>query len=203
LLNYTTKAALDSTLLNRIILSTDDEEIKNIGLKLGIEVPFLRPFDLSKDDSPTLPVIQNALKIMEDREGYFPNIIVILQPTSPLRTSKHIDEALKIFLQGDADSLVSVTSMPHNMNPYSAMELDDVGIIKPFMNYDEKNNLRQKKPVFYARNGAAIYICTYECLMKKNSLYGDRTLPYFMKKEESLDLDDEIDWQIAEFFLNK
>ena len=203
MLTYTAKAALDSTLLNRIILTTDDEEIKNIGLDLGIEVPFLRPLELSEDSTPTLPVIQHVLKVLEDSEGYLPNAIVILQPTSPLRTSTHIDEALEIFLKDDADSLVSVTSMPHNMSPFSAMELNDDGIITPFLNYDEKNNLRQKKPVFYARNGAAIYICTYGCLMKKNSLYGDKTLPYFMKKEESLDLDDEVDWQIAEYFLNK
>ena len=203
LLAYTAKASLDSKLLSRIILSTEDEEIQQTGLNFGLEVPFTRPAKLARDDTPGLPVIQHALRTLEERENYRPDIIVVLQPTSPLRKSKHIDEALKIFLSRDADSLVSVTQVPHNMNPYSVMKLQEDGTVEPFLDYDENKNLRQQKPKFYARNGAAIYICTYECLMKKNSLYGDTTLPYFMKKEESLDLDDEVDWQIAELALKK
>jgi CMP-N-acetylneuraminic acid synthetase len=201
LLAFTAKAALNSARLSRVILTTDDEEIKKIGLDLGLEVPFVRPLKLAQDDTPSLPVFQHVVKTLEDREeGYRPDVIVVLQPTSPLRTTKHIDEALNIFLEGDTDSLVSVTEVPHNMNPYSMMQLQKDGTITPFLNYDESKNLRQKKPVFYARNGAAIYICTYECLMEKNSLYGDTILPFFMKKEESFDLDDEVDWEIAEYF---
>mgnify|MGYP003974319061 CR=1 FL=1 len=201
LLSYSASAALGSEILNRTILTTDDEEIRRVGLDLGLEVPFLRPGDLAKDDTPSLPVIKHAVQMLEALEGYKPDIIVILQTTSPFRTSKHIDDALKIFLKSDSDSLVSVTEVPHNMNPYSIMQLKKDGTIKPFLKYDENNNLRQKKPIFYARNGAAIYICTYQCLMKKNSLYGDKIVPFFMNKETSIDLDDEIDWKIAQYFM--
>ena len=201
LLSYSASAALGSEILNRTILTTDDEEIRRVGLDLGLEVPFLRPGDLAKDDTPSLPVIKHAVQMLEALEGYKPDIIVILQTTSPFRTSKHIDDALKIFLKSDSASLVSVTEVPHNMNPYSIMQLKKDGTIKPFLKYDENNNLRQKKPIFYARNGAAIYICTYQCLMKKNSLYGDKIVPFFMNKETSIDLDDEIDWKIAQYFM--
>jgi CMP-N-acetylneuraminic acid synthetase len=201
LLSYSANSALGSEMLNRTILTTDDEEIRKVGLDLGLEAPFLRPDNLAKDDTPSLPVIIHAVQTLEDSENYKPDIIVILQTTSPLRTSKHIDDALKTFLNSDADSLVSVTEVPHNMNPYSVMKLQKDGTIKPFLKYDENDNLRQKKPIFYARNGAAIYICTYQCLMQKNSLYGDKIMPFFMSKETSFDLDDEIDWKIAQYFI--
>jgi len=203
LLAYTAEAALDSAKLNRVILSTEDNEIAQMGRDLSLEVPFMRPAELAQDDTSGLPVVQHAVRTLGEQENYRPDIIVILQPTSPLRTAQHIDEALEMFLNGDADSLVSVTEVPHNMNPYSVMQTQEDGTIVPFLDYDERKNLRQEKPIFYARNGAAIYICTYECLMKKNSMYGDKILSYFMIKEESFDLDDYVDWRIMEFMMNK
>lgn len=202
LLSYTAEAAHRSKLLTRIVLSTEDEEIKQLGLDLGLDVPFMRPAKLAEDDTPGVSVIKHAVDTLEKEENYYPDVIVVLQPTSPLRTSEHIDEALNIFLSNDADSLVSITEVSHNMNPYSVMRLNDNGTIKQFLDYDEKNNLRQLKPKFYARNGAAIYICNHNCLMSKNKLLGDKILPYFMKKEESFDLDDQIDWKILEHLLN-
>ena len=201
LLAYTAEAARNSRLLSRVILSTEDPEIREIGLQLGLEVPFVRPTKLARDDTPGLHVIQHAVETLKAVGDYRPDVIIVLQPTSPLRTSKHIDEALDFFLEGDADSLVSVTEVPHNMNPYSLMELQQDGTIAPFLSYDESKNLRQLKPKFYARNGPAISICTCECLIQKNSQYGDRTLPYFMKKEDSFDLDDMVDWDILEHLL--
>jgi len=89
------------------------------------------------------------------------------------------------------------------MNPYSVMKLETDGSITSFLPYDETKNIRQIKPKFYARNGAAIYICTFDCLMHKNSLYGNKTIPYFMKKEDSFDLDDIIDWNLVERWIVK
>lgn len=202
LLSYTAEAALNSYLFDRVILSTEDEEIRTIGLQLGLEAPFIRLKELSQDDTPALPVIQHTVRILEEQENYKADVIVVLQPTSPLRTTQHINEAIDKFINSHADSLVSVTKVPHNMNPYSVMQLQDDGTIKPFLPYEEQKNLRQEKPVYYARNGAAIYVCTYECLMLKNSLFGDTIVPYFMNKKESIDLDDEWDWKIAELIIN-
>ena len=203
LLAYTAEAALQSKVLSRVLLSTEDREIRAVGLKLGLEAPFIRPDELAQDDTPALPVIQHAVKTLEETEKYRADVIVILQPTSPLRTSRHIDEALELFSASKADSLVSVVEVPHNMNPYSVMQLEADGTVTPFLTYDEKKNLRHEKPVFYARNGAAIYVFTRDCLMNKDSFYGDSTIPYFMKKEESIDIDDEWDWRLVEHILGK
>lgn len=200
LLAYTAEAGLASRNIDRFILSTDDEEIAEVGRKYGLEVPFLRPAELATDNAPTLPVIQHAVNKLEAIDEYRPDYIVVLQPTSPLRKACHIDSAMEKLIGSDADSIISVTEVPHACNPYSVMRLNGE-YIESFLDFDELCNLRQKKPVFYARNGAAIYAFTRECLLKKNSLYGDKVLPYFMKKEESIDIDDLWDWKLVELIM--
>ena len=101
LLEYTVDAINKCKLIDRAILSTDDDEIINIGSKLGLEVPFKRPLNLAQDDTPALPVIKHALNALEDIDGYKPDVIIILQPTSPLRTNKHISEALNLYLSNN------------------------------------------------------------------------------------------------------
>ncbi len=203
LLEYTTSSAIKSKFINRIVLSTDEKKIAELGIHLGVEVPFLRPHYLAKDDTPSLPVFINTLQELQKVDGYKPDIIIILQPTSPLRSSKHIDEALELYLSSNCDSLVSICEVPHNMNPFSVMKCNSENILENFLDFDESNNLRQKKPIFFARNGAAIYICNYNCLMKKKSIYGDSIIGYKMDKISSIDIDDEIDWQIASLFISK
>lgn len=203
LLEYTVDAINKCKLIDRAILSTDDDEIINIGSKLGLEVPFKRPLNLAQDDTPALPVIKHALNALEDIDGYKPDVIILLQPTSPLRTNKHISEALNLYLSNNVDTVVSVTEVPHNMNPYSIMHLKENGEVVPFLKFDENKNLRQFKPIYYARNGAAIYIVSYETIMSQNTLYGKKIRPYFMKREESFDIDEKIDWDIIENILEK
>lgn len=202
LLYYTADSASKSKHLSRVILSSDDDEIIEYAHSIGLEIPFKRPGDLSEDTTPCLLVIQHAVSTLADRENYFPDVIVVLQPTSPLRTSSMIDEALEIFLYSGADSMVSVEEIPHNYSPFSAMQYDGK-YIAPFYKHDEKLNIKQKKPVFYARNGALNSICTYQCLMEKNSLYGEKILPYFMSHDNSIDIDNEFDWLVVEYLLSK
>ena len=130
-----------------------------------------------------------------------PEIIVLLQPTSPFRKGKHIDEAINLYEQNKADSLVSVVRVPHNFNPYSVMQIHK-GLLKPFLKFDEKNNMRQKKPIFFGRNGAAIYVFTTKCL-EKNSFYGKKTIPYIMNERDSIDIDTEWDFTLAEILMNE
>lgn len=202
LIQYTIDAAKGSTLISRIIISSDDDEIIEYCKAQEIDVPFKRPAELAKDDTPMIGVIKHAVEFLEKSESYIPSYIILLQPTSPLRTSKHIDEALDMFINSEADSIVSVVEVPHQFNPYSVMKLEK-GFLKPFLPYDERKNLRFLKPKFYARNGAAIYAFTYKCLIEKDSIYGDKILPYFMEKEESVDIDDMSDIVVAEGFLRK
>lgn len=202
LIEYTFAAAKESKLLDRIVVSTDDERIAEIARRNKIEVPFLRPNGLATDNSPTLPVIQHAVNYLEEKENYEADYVVILQPTSPLRKAKHIDEALQILITTGADSVVSVTELPHQYNPYSVMKLHD-GKLVPFAQNSEVYTQRQLKPTFYARNGAAIYAFKCETLMQKSSIYGDDCRPYLMNKEDSVDIDDMVDFEFAEFILSR
>jgi len=198
LIAYTAKAALNSKYIKRVVLSTEDQEIATIGRDLGLEIPFCRDISLAKDSTPSLHVFQDVLIQLKSRESYNPDFVIILQPTSPFRTEKHIDEAIELFTVSKADSLVSVVKVPHNMNPYSVMTRHHDGSLKNFLPFNELNNQRQKKPHFYARNGAAIYITTPSCILDQNTLYGKKIICYEMDKIASLDIDDNEDWFIAE-----
>ncbi len=201
LIKYTFDAAKRSKYLSRIILTSDDEEIALLGRQNGIEVPFIRPADLARDDTPTLPVIQHAVDYLEKTEGYSPGILVILQPTSPLRKSRHIDEAVELLINTGASSVVSVVEVPHQYNPVSLMRVKD-GRLVPFLEGEGTRILRkQDKPKVYARNGAAVYVVRRETLIKQNSLFGRDCRPLVMSYEESVDIDSVFDLQIAEMLL--
>ena len=133
LLEYTSTAALKSKYISRVILSTEDKEISKIGRDLGIEVPFLRSKNLAKDTTPSLIVFKEVLTILKEKENYLPDYVVILQPTSPFRTTDHIDKAIFLFLNSTSDSLVSVVEVPHNFNPLTTMRLNKNKILKNFI----------------------------------------------------------------------
>jgi len=126
----------------------------------------------------------------------------LLQPTSPLRTATHIDEAVAMLRDNDADSVVSVVKVPHHFSPFSAMTMTD-GVVFPYEPMDEEKNLRQVKPVFYARNGAAIYAFSRQCLLEKKSIYGDKILGYEMDRQSSVDIDDPFDLEMCEWLLKR
>lgn len=191
LIYYTLKAALDSN-LDRVVVSTDCEMISKVALKLGCEV-IIRPAHLAEDNTPTLPVLQHA---MEQQALSF-DYIVTLQPTSPLRSSNHINESMTLIAEDeDADSLVSIVPVPHNMVPESIMKMEDEYLI-PYM--DSKINRRQEKPSYYARNGAAIYISHSEIL--NHDILGKKILPYKMDEDSSIDIDSIEDLKKAELLI--
>lgn len=202
LLALTADAAIGSKLITRHVLSTDDLEIAKIGAEYGLEVPFMRRSDLCGDFSPSLEAFLFTLNELERIEGYVPDLVVILQPTSPLRRSTHIDEAIEQFLDADADSLVSIMEIPHNMSPFSAMKKDGDGYLHPLTDLNELQNQRQNKPIYFARNGAAIYITTPRNIVTNNSLFGKKIIGYEMSKLDSIDIDDEDDWTLAEALLD-
>ncbi|MHA1438602.1 MAG: acylneuraminate cytidylyltransferase family protein [Promethearchaeota archaeon] len=202
LIEYTFDAVKKSKLIDRCILSTDDEEIINFSKSKDIEVPFKRPAELATDDAKSIDVLIHAVNYLEREENYVPNYIITLQPTSPLRTAEDIDKSIELILNDkNADSLVSVIEVPHHFNPYSIMSYN--GTYLEHYIKGERIMTRQAKPVFYARNGAAIYISSYELLMKEKKIIGEKCLPYFMPKERSIDLDDLIDWELAEMLIKK
>ena len=201
LLAYTCDAALGSQVLTRVILSTDDHEIASVGRDCGVEVPFLRPAELATDQATSLAVIRNTLEWLRTHERYAPELVVYLQPTSPLRTSRHIDEAVRLLLDSDAYSVVSVVEVPHQYNPVSVMKIEN-GRLVTFLTGEGTHILRrQDKPKVYARNGPAVLVTRRAVLERTSSLYGEQLLPYIMDWPESLDVDTGMDLLVAELFL--
>jgi CMP-N,N'-diacetyllegionaminic acid synthase len=199
LLAYTCEASLNSRRLTRLVLNTDDPAIAAVGQECGVEAPFLRPASLAADETPILPVIQHTVEWLEVNEGFSAGLVVLLQPTSPFRKSTHIDAAVDLLLDSDADTLVSVQAVPHNFSPVSVMQLDDRGYLKPYLEGDLILR-RQDKPRVYARNGPAV-LAVRRGIIDAGHLYGEKVLPFEMDPVASLDIDDENDLRIAEALL--
>lgn len=197
LISYTIEAAKNSKYINRIIVSTDNEEISQVAKKYGAEVPFLRPFELAKDNTPALPVIQHAIKYLEEIENYKVNIVVVLQPTSPLRSEKYVDEAVEKLLKTRADSVVTVCKVKHH--PFWCFAAKE----ERLYTFSEKGitvSRRQDLPEIYALNGA-VYAVRRDVLFEQNSVFGRDTRAVVMPNEESVDIDDYFDLFIAEMVL--
>ncbi len=199
LIEYTIKAALDSKLLTRVILSTDDDEIMKVGRDCGVEVPFKRPPELAGDATPTVDVVIQAVEFME-KQGFFPDIIVILEPTSPLRQAEDIDKAIRKHIESDADSVVSVTQTDH-WHPIRAKKIED-DILHDYCLEEKEGVRRQDMPPAYFRNGA-FYSVKRDVLINEHRLYGRTTRPYIMPPERSVDINEEIDFKLAETLLTE
>lgn len=145
LISYTINAALRSEYQLRVVVSTDDVRIAEVSRAAGAEVPFLRPQELALDETPTLSVVQDALHWLKEHEAYEPEIVVLLQPTSPLRTAQHIDEGIRLLLETGADSVISVCEAEHS--PYWMWRVDSEGRVTRFMEEGSEYLSRQKLPL--------------------------------------------------------
>ena len=197
LLAYTADAARSSR-LERTVVSTDDPQVAAAARELGLDVPFMRPAQLAEDDTPMLPVVAHALDALM-REGAAPDVIVLLQPTSPFRRAEHIDSALDLLEQSGAQSIVSVVEVPHQFNPVSVMRLED-DRLRPFLG-DSTVAGRQNKPRLFARNGPAV-LAVRASVIAAGSLYGDDCRPMVMTFEDSLDVDTPWDLALAELLMH-
>lgn len=194
LIAWTIEAALTAKSLDRVVVSTDDAEIAAVSRQLGAEA-IMRPVELSQDKTPTLPVLQQVVAAL-GATGYRPDAVMTLQPTSPLRTSGHIDEAAALFAaDAGADSLVSTVEVPHIFHPLSVMRRDAEGYLVPFLDGDMPLR-RQDKQGVVARNGAAIYITRAGRL--SDYVFGGRLIGYAMPAELSVDIDGPQDLADAE-----
>lgn len=197
LLAYTIEAALKSKTIDRTIVSTDDRKIAEIAKTYGAEVPFLRPTELSNNDTPGLLVIQHAIKYLEDVEAYKVDIAVILQPTSPLRNERHIDKAVEKLVKTGADSVVTVCEVEHH--PFWSFILEGDRLL-PFSEKGITISRRQDLPKMYALNGA-VYVIGRDVLFTQDSVFGRNTRAIIMSHEESVDIDDYFDLFNAEMVL--
>ncbi len=200
LLDYSIDAAND-TPLDRLILSTEDRKIADAARTLGCEVPFMRPAELARDETPHLPVIQHAVQWLQDHDGYRPDVVLTLQPTSPLRSAADSAAALRMLELSGADSVVSVTEVTAHAHPMRMLKVDDQGFARLFATGEpvrNRINRRQDLPQAWVMNGA-VYACRTEVLFAAEpSLYGDRVVAYPMPPERSISIDDLDDWAAAE-----
>lgn len=195
LIAYTIEASLKSKYVGRVIVSTEDKEIAEISKKYGVEV-IKRPKHLATDSAKTMDAVFHLLKILE-KGKYIPEIVIILQPTSPLRTSDDIDKAIDIFLNSECESVISVYEM--EPSPYWSFKIENK-YLKLLFNKKYLFKRSQDLLKIYALNGA-IEISTLKVIKKYKSFFSSKILPYIMPKERSIDIDYEIDFKLAEFIL--
>lgn len=201
LIAYSIEQAKETKLFEHIVLSTDSDDIAEIGKEYGAEVLFKRPDDLAKDSSPKIPVIRHTLQESEEYYNEQFEIIVDLDVTSPLRLPEDIVSALKQFIKNDNDNLI--TAMPSRRSPYFNMvELDENGHVCLSKKLKNPVVRRQDAPKCYDMN-ASIYIWKRDVLLSDDLLFLEKTGLYVMPEERSIDIDNELDFKFVEFILKK
>jgi N-acylneuraminate cytidylyltransferase len=185
-----------------VVVSTDDEEIAAISRDYGAETPFRRPAEFSQDDTPDLPVFQHALQWFADHEGYRPEIIVQLRPTSPLRRVGHIDEAVYRLIERPEADAVRTVCVPFQ-NPFKMWRIGPNGFMQPLIetSFPEAYNMpRQSLPDVYWQTGY-VDAAWADTITGKNSMTGEHILPLVIDPSEWIDIDSPDDWRRAERLL--
>ena len=201
LIAYAIEMGLKSESIDLVMVSTEDDEIATISQQFGAQVPVKRPEELARDDSPTIDSVVHAVKYYLENGNKF-DAVCLLQPTSPFRTVKDIDNAVKIFEETNADSLISVVEVPHQFNPYWVfVPIENNSSFLSISTGDEKIiSRRQALPKAYYRNGA-IYLVRTDIVLEQNSLYGDKIAYYEMPSNQAINIDTKEDWKKAENYI--
>lgn len=196
LLEYSISCAKKSK-IDRIVVSTDSPQIMKLAKKLGADVPFLRPKKYAMDNSSTLSVVNHALTYLSTKEQYVPDIIVILQPTSPLRKHNSINQSIKLLMNNNITSILGVRKI-HD-HPFASFTLKNK-LLSPYMKNSKKYYQRQKLPNFYFPTGS-IYTFWNSTLKKFGSYYGNKIFPLIIDDESTVDIDSKLDLFMAEMLL--
>ena len=190
-------------LIDRVIVSTDDDEIAGVSMTHGAEVPFRRPADASNDTATAVQVIEHALTWLKENESYTPDAVLYLQPTSPFRRPEQLRGAIEQYTTDtESDGLVSIAPVPHNFHPHKVMTIEN-GYAVPMESGDMVLN-RHDVPPLYGRNGPNILIIRTDIILEHSSLYGTKTLPYIIDEPAcNIDIDTPHDLELAEFYATK
>lgn len=190
LIAWSIEAGVKSSYINKVLVSSDDSEILEISKQYGAET-IIRPDELASDTATTFDAIKHSI---ENSEPY--DYVILLQPTSPLRDTKQINEAIDLLIEKNADAIVSVCEMDHS--PLWSNTLDDSLSMEGFLKNEVLNKRSQDLETYYRLNGA-IYICKTEKLLEEESFFlKENIFAYVMDRESSIDIDEEIDFRIAE-----
>ena len=194
LLTYTVRASLEANYVDRTIVSTDDEEIAQVAREAGADVPFIRPSELATDEASIEPVIEHAVDYLREEEGQKYKTILLLQATSPLRTAKHVDEAIERYQEENADSLVAVSED----ESYRWRQTSDGAEI---VNYNARKRRQDKEPE-YVESGA-IYGVDADLFLQTSNLQAGWTTLYVLDKISALDIDEPFELWLAEKILTE
>jgi len=193
---WTIEAGLNSTNIDRVVVSSDDEEILKVSVDAGAEI-IHRPQEIASDEASSFSVIEHSINELNSQN----NVIALLQPTSPMRNSTHIDEAIDLLTCKDADAVISVCETEHN--PLWTNTLSEDGSMDKFIKAEIKGLRSQDLPMYYRLNGA-IYLCKKEKLLIEKSFHlKQNTYAYIMEKEFSIDIDDKLDFDFAEYLSSR
>jgi len=197
LVAYSIKAAIDSNVFDRVMVSTDSERYAEIAREYGAEVPFLRSEKTSSDTASSWDAVAEVIENYE-AIGEFFDTFMLLQPTSPLRTAADIQNAYRTMEEKDANSVISLCEVDHS--PMQCNTLPDSMSLEGFIKAESKGKRRQDMPTFYRFNGA-IYLSKIGFFNKNHDIYRCGSFAYLMDKRRSIDIDDDMDFQIAEVIL--
>lgn len=204
LIAHTIEKAKASRYIDRLILSTDSEEIAEVGRRYGAETPFIRPKELAEDATPDYPVFAHTLEWLKEHEGWIPDFVVHLRPTHPFRKTEHIDEGIEMLAaRPDADAVWTVGLPP--VTPYKMFKVGENGLLEPALTIPGEREAfnwpRQKLPKVWNHYGQVDVVRT-KTLLEKKSMCGEHILPIFLEGEQ-VDIDSPLDWEFAEFLIKK
>lgn len=202
LIAYTIAEALRSKFITRYVVSTDDNEIKEVAINYGAEVPFLRPKHLASDTATSVAAIQHAVSWAEEHEGQKYDYVIELMATNPMKTSEDIDAVLKKIIETGADSVIGVVQLQDH-HPIRTKKIIDDRIVDFCLKEVPESRRQDLKPDAYIRNGS-IYALRRDVIMEHNRRYGtENSRPYIFPPERSVNVDTEIDFIVAEVLLAK
>lgn len=200
LITWTIEAARQSGCLDRIVVTTDGDEIARVADQAGAEVPFRRPAALARDDTPGMEAILHCVTWLEEFQAYCPELVMVLQPTTPLRTAEDVAAGLRLLTQQPADSVVSVCEAAHHPC-WMKRRLPD-GRLEDFLPQESVPARRQDLPPVYALNGA-LYLARRTLVLAHRTFMLPATYGYVMPAERSLDVDTPWDLELADFLLSR
>ncbi len=201
LIAWTIEAALESDIFDRIIVSTDSEEIAETAKSCGAEVPFLRPDELAHDHTTTMEVLIHLIKTIRETDSLNATHLALLQPTSPLRTADNIKNAIAFMEGNNADAVISVCKTEHSPLWSNTMPPDNS--LENFIPDTIQKTPSQNLPAYYRLNGA-IYVCKIDRMLEEQSLFlSSNIYGFLMSRKNSIDIDDEVDFDLAEIYLKR
>lgn len=195
LISYSITAALESSFIDRTVVSTDSEEIAAVSRKYGADIPFMRPSGLAADKSKTEEVVLHAIDFFRERKEYY-DVLILLQPTQPLRTTSDIDSSIRLFFEKGQRGLVSVSSVDDH--PILIRSINEENELTSLLGLNSTCR-RQDMPEYYRVNGC-IYINRVDEISEETS-FNDNPIGYIMETDHSVDIDELKDLALAEYYL--